>query len=93
MVAKFLKFCETNDNGWLNWRFGKCGEVGNAFVLLLLFDLSYVLGFVDSFVFYSLICTSKRILFFDDENIPKNLQIICVLRLLVGLLVYVLRMC
>ena len=28
--------------------------------------------FVDSFVFYSLICASKRILFIDDENIPKN---------------------
>ena len=32
-----------------------------------------MLGFVDSFVLYSLICASKRILFFDDENIPKNL--------------------
>ena len=54
-----------------------------------------MLGFVDSFVFvlYSLICASRRILFIDDENIPKKLQIICVLRWLVGLLVYVLRMC
>ena len=31
-----------------------------------------MLGFVDSFVLYSLICDSRRILFFDDENIPKN---------------------
>ena len=55
MITKFLKFRETTDNGWLNWRFGKCGAVGNAFVLLLLlFDSSYVLGFVDSFVLYSL---------------------------------------
>ena len=51
--------------------FGKCGAVGNAFVLLL-FDSSYVVGFFDSFVLYSLICASKMILFFDDENIPKN---------------------
>ena len=29
-------------------------------------------GFVDSFVLYSLICASKKILFMDDENIPKN---------------------
>ena len=75
MIAKFLKFRETNDNGWLNWRFGKCGAVGNAFVLFLLFDSSYVLGFVDSFVLYSLICASKKIFFIDDENIPKNLAI------------------
>ena len=31
-----------------------------------------MLGFVDSFVLYSLICASRRILFIDDENIPKN---------------------
>ena len=43
---------------------------GNAFVLL--FDSSYVFGFVDSFVLYSLICASKRIFFIDDENIQKN---------------------
>ena len=32
-----------------------------------------MLGFVEIFVLYSLICASRRILFFDDENIPKNL--------------------
>ena len=32
-----------------------------------------MLGFVNSFVLYSLICASRRILFIDDENIPKNL--------------------
>ena len=37
-----------------------------------MFDSSYEFGFVDSFVLYSLICASKRILFIDDENIPKN---------------------
>ena len=31
-----------------------------------------MLGFVDSFVLYSLICASRRILFIDDENIPKH---------------------
>ena len=31
-----------------------------------------MLGFVDSFVLYSLICAYRRILFIDDENIPKN---------------------
>ena len=31
-----------------------------------------MLGFVDSFVLYSLICASRRILFIDDENFPKN---------------------
>ena len=51
---------------------------------------SYVFGFVDSFVIHSFICASKSFLFIDLENI---LQIVCVLRLLVGLLVYVLRMC
>ena len=45
------------------------GAVGNAFVLL--FESSYVLGFVYSFVLYSLIWASRRILFIDDENIPK----------------------
>ena len=39
---------------------------------MLLFESSYVLGFVDSFVLYSLICASRRISFFDDESIPKN---------------------
>ena len=31
-----------------------------------------MLGFVDSFVLYSLNCASRRILFIDDENIPKS---------------------
>ena len=31
-----------------------------------------MLGFVDSFVYHSLICASRRILFIDDENIPKK---------------------
>ena len=31
-----------------------------------------MLGFVDSFVMYSLICASRRILLNDDENIPKH---------------------
>ena len=70
VIAKFRKLRETNDNGWLRCRFGKWGSVGNAFVLL--FESSYVLGFVDSFALYSLICASKRILFIDDENISKN---------------------
>ena len=66
--------------------------MGNAFVLL--FASSYVFGSVDSFVLYSLICASERTLFMDDENIlKKTLQIKCVLRLLVGLLVHVLHMC
>ena len=30
-----------------------------------------MLGFVDIFVLYSLICASRRILFIDDENIPN----------------------
>ena len=50
---------------------------------MLLFESSYVLGFVDSFVLYSLICASRRILFIYDGNIQKILQIICVLRWLV----------
>ena len=53
-----------------------------------------MLGFVDSFVLYSLICASRRILFIEDEIVQKKiLQIICVLRWLVCLLVYILRMC
>ena len=89
VIAKFRKLRETNDNGWLRCRFGKWGSVGNAFVLL--FESSYVLGYVDSFALYSSICASKRIFFIDDENISKILRIIYVLRWIVGLLVYVLR--
>ena len=44
--------------------------VRNVFVLL--FDSSYVFGFFESFVLFSLICASKSILIIDDENIPKN---------------------
>ena len=29
-------------------------------------------GFVFNFVLYSFICAYKRVLFIDDENIPKN---------------------
>ena len=65
--------------------------VGNGFVLL--FESSYVLGFVDSFVLYSLICASRRIFFLMMKIFQKILQIICVLRWLVSLLVYVLRRC
>ena len=50
-------------------------------------------GLVDSFVLYSLICASKSILFFDDENIPKNPENNMRARLLFCLLVCVLRMC
>ena len=70
VIIRFLKFRETNDNGWFCCIFGKYGAVGNKFVLLC--DSSYVFGFVDNFVLYSLICASKSILFIDDENIPKN---------------------
>ena len=31
-----------------------------------------MLGFVDSFVMFSLIFASRRIFFIDDENFPKN---------------------
>ena len=44
--------------------------LGNAFVLL--FESSYVLGFVDSFVLYSLICASRRVVFIDDEKLSKK---------------------
>ena len=86
VIARFLKFRETNDNGWIWGRFGKYGARGKVFVLFC--DSSYVFGFVDSFILYSLICASKSILF---KKFEKILQIMCVLRLLVGLLVYVLR--
>ena len=62
-----LKFRETKDNGWL---FGKWGAVGKA--LVSIFESSFLLGFVDIFVLYSSVCASRRILFIDDENIPKN---------------------
>ena len=68
-------------------------DIWHAFILLLLFDSSYVLGFVDSFVLYFLICASKRILFFDDENIPKNRANNMRATLACRFTCYVLRMC
>ena len=70
VIARFRKFWETSDNGWFWGRFGICGAVGVVFVLLC--SSSYVVGLVDIFVLYSLICASKSILFIDDENIPKK---------------------
>ena len=68
--AKFLKFRGTSDIGWLRFKLGSWGAIGNVFVLLC--DSSYVFGVVDNFVLYSFICASKKILFIDVENIPKN---------------------
>ena len=67
--AKFLKFRGTSDSGWLRFKLGSCGAVGNVFVLL--YDSSYVFGLVDNFVLY-FFCTFKSILLIDVENIPKN---------------------
>ena len=55
--------------------------MGNVFVLCC--DLSYVCGVVDNFVLYSFICASKSTFFIDRESIPKILQKVFVLRLLV----------
>ena len=79
--AKFLKLHGTSDGGWLRFKLGSCGAVGNVFVLLC--DSSYVFGVVDNFLLYCFIFASKSILFIDVGNIPKNLQKVCVLRLLV----------
>ena len=68
--AKFQKFRGTSDIGWLRFKLGSCGAVGNVFALFC--DSSYVFGVVDNFVLYSFICASKSILFIDVENIPKN---------------------
>ena len=38
--AKFLKFRGTSDSGWLRFKLGSCGAVGNVFVLLC--DSSYM---------------------------------------------------
>ena len=69
VIAKFRKFRGTRDNGWL------CGRVVTV-VLWALFLHCYVLRhvfcLVAIFVLYSFICASKRILFIDDEKIPKN---------------------
>ena len=51
--AIFLKFCATNDKGWLWFRFCSCRAVGVVFVLFC--ELSYVFGVVDSLVLYSFI--------------------------------------
>ena len=42
--AKFLKFRGTSDSGWLRFKLGSCGAVGNVFVLLC--DSSYMFGVV-----------------------------------------------
>ena len=68
--ARFLKFCGTNDKGWLWFRLCNCGALGVVFVLFC--ESSCVFVFVDSLVLYSFICASKGILFIDVENIPKN---------------------
>ena len=52
------------------YKLGNCGAVGDMFILFC--DSSYVFGFVNIFVLYSLICASKSILFTDVEKIPKN---------------------
>ena len=48
--ANFLKFRGTSDMGWLQFKLGSCGAVGNVFVLFR--DSSYVFGVVDNFVLY-----------------------------------------
>ena len=68
--AKFLKFRGTSDIGWLRFKLGSCGALGNVFVLFC--DSSYVFGVVDNFVLFSFICASKKNLFIDVENFPKN---------------------
>ena len=82
VIAKFRKFRETSDNGWLCGRGGNCGAV--VVMSTLLCSSSYVFCLVAIFVLYSFICASKRILF-----IANILQIVCVLHLLVYLLVCV----
>ena len=73
--AKFLKFRGTSDSGWLRFKLGSCGAVGNAFVLLC--DSSYAFGVVDNFVFYSFICASKSILFIDVEKLFQKIYVDC----------------
>ena len=70
VIAKFRKFRGTRDSGWLCGRGGNCGAVG--VISTLLCSSSYVFCLVAIFVLYSFICASKRILFIDDEKIPKN---------------------
>ena len=70
VIARFWKLRGTKDNGWLCGRGGNCGAVGVT--SMLLFSSSYVLCLVAIYVLFSFICASRRILFFDDEKIPKN---------------------
>ena len=70
VIAKFRKIRRTRDNGWLCDSGGNCGAVGVTSILLC--SSSYVFCHVAIFVLYSFICASKRILFNDDEKIPKN---------------------
>ena len=68
--AIFLKFCGTNDKGWLWLRFCNRGAVGIVFVWFRV--SSYVIGVVDILILYSFIWASKRIFFIDVGNIKKN---------------------
>ena len=70
VIARFRKLRGTKDNGWLCGRGGNCGAVGVNSMLLC--SLSYVFCLVAIFVFHSYICESRRILFIDEEKIPKN---------------------
>ena len=70
VIARFRKLRETNDNGWFCGRGGNCGAVGVTSTFLC--SSSYVFCLVAIFVLYSFICASRRILFIDDEKIPKN---------------------
>ena len=85
VIARFRKLRGTKDKGWLCGRGGNCGAVGVTSILLC--SSSYVFCLVAIFVLYSFICTSRRILFIDDEKFQKILQTVCVLHLLVYLLV------
>ena len=70
VIARFRKFRGTKDNGWLCGRGGNCGAVGVTSILLC--SSLYVFCLVAIFVLYSFICASRRILFIEDEKIPKN---------------------
>ena len=86
VIAKFRKFRGTKDNGWLCGRGGNCGAVGVTSILLC--SSSYVFCLVAVFVLYSFICASRRILFIDDEKIPKNPANACYTCLSIYLCVY-----
>ena len=87
VIARFRKLLTTKDKGWLCGRGGNCGAVDVTAILLC--SSSFVFCLVAIFVLYSFTCASRRILFIDEEKIPKNLQIVCVLHLLVYILVCV----